>query len=67
MLFTVPLFRRWSARCTSTFDAHDGPAINAGVPMLDTISITSEIANGCSACARGHTSVKQGRKISMPL
>src|SRR5207245_7099523 len=47
-----------------------GQLINAGVPMLDTLSITAEIS-GNSLYRRMwravYTSVKQGKKISMPL
>jgi type IV pilus assembly protein PilC len=47
-----------------------GQLINAGVPMLDTISITGEISG--NVIYRGlwkkvHTSVKQGNKIAAPL
>jgi type IV pilus assembly protein PilC len=47
-----------------------GQLINAGVPMLDTISITSEIAGNAlykRMWRAVYTSVKQGKKISMPL
>ena len=47
-----------------------GQLINAGVPMLDTLSITGDISG--NIIVRGmwkkvHTSVKQGNKIARPL
>jgi type IV pilus assembly protein PilC len=47
-----------------------GQLINAGVPMLDTLSITADISG--NALFRGvwkkvHAAVKQGRKITQAL
>jgi type IV pilus assembly protein PilC len=47
-----------------------GQLINAGVPMLDTISITAEISGNTlyRRMWRGvYSAVKQGKKISQPL
>jgi len=47
-----------------------GQLINAGVPMLDTLSITGEISGNVIFHAmwkKVHTSVKQGNKIAKPL
>ncbi len=47
-----------------------GQLINAGVPMLDTLTITSEISGNKlfeGMWRKVHTSVKQGRKIAEPL
>jgi type IV pilus assembly protein PilC len=47
-----------------------GQLINAGVPMLDTLTITSEISGNKifeGLWRKVHSSVKQGRKIADPL
>ncbi len=47
-----------------------GQLINAGVPMLDTLTITSEISGNkifAGLWRKVHGSVKQGRKIADPL
>ena len=47
-----------------------GQLINAGVPMLDTLTITSEISGNKifeGLWRKVHSSVKQGRKIAEPL
>lgn len=47
-----------------------GQLINAGVPMLDTLTITGEISGNrifSGMWRKVHTSVKQGRKIADPL
>lgn len=47
-----------------------GQLINAGVPMLDTLSITGEISGNQlykGMWMRVHSNVKQGRKIAGPL
>jgi type IV pilus assembly protein PilC len=47
-----------------------GQLINAGVPMLDTISITGEISGNQifkGMWKKVHASVKQGKKITQPL
>jgi type IV pilus assembly protein PilC len=68
---TVPLFKKMFRALYISRSMHTmGQLINAGVPMLDTIAITAEIA-GNSLYKRMwravYTSVKQGKKISMPL
>jgi len=47
-----------------------GQLINAGVPMLDTLSITGEISGNIifqGMWRKVHTSVKQGNKIAKPM
>ncbi len=47
-----------------------GQLINAGVPMLDTLTITSEVSGNKifeGMWRKVHNSVKQGRKIAEPL
>jgi type IV pilus assembly protein PilC len=47
-----------------------GQLINAGVPMLDTLSITGDISGNIifrGMWKKVHTSVKQGNKIARPL
>lgn len=47
-----------------------GQLINAGVPMLDTLAITGDIAGNMlykGMWRKVHTSVKQGKKITAPL
>ncbi len=47
-----------------------GQLINAGVPMLDTLSITAEIAGNAmftGVWKKVHAAVKQGRKITQAL
>lgn len=68
---TVPIIRSmfrslYIARSLQTM----GQLINAGVPMLDTLSITGEISGNVIFHAmwkKVHTSVKQGNKIAKPL
>ncbi len=71
MKLTIPILRTmfrslYISRSLQTM----GQLINAGVPMLDTLSITGDISG--NVLFRGlwkkvHTSVKQGKKISQPL
>jgi type IV pilus assembly protein PilC len=68
---TVPLFKKMFRALYISRSMHTmGQLINAGVPMLDTLAITAEIS-GNSLYKRMwravYTSVKQGKKISMPL
>jgi type IV pilus assembly protein PilC len=68
---TVPLFKKLFRALYISRSLHTmGQLLNAGVPMLDVISITAEIA-GNSIYRRMwrtvHAAVKQGKKISMPL
>lgn len=68
---TVPLFKKmfralYISRSLQTM----GQLINAGVPMLDTLNITSEIAGNClyrKLWQSVSESVRQGKKISNPL
>lgn len=68
---TVPLFRKLFRALYISRSMHTmGQLINAGVPMLDTISITAEISGNLlyRRMWRGvHTAVKQGKKVSAPL
>jgi type IV pilus assembly protein PilC len=68
---TLPLFKKLFRALYISRSLHTmGQLLNAGVPMLDVISITAEIA-GNSIYRRMwrtvHAAVKQGKKISMPL
>jgi len=71
MKLTVPLFKKMFRALYISRSMHTmGQLINAGVPMLDTLSITSEIAGNTlykRMWRAVYTSVKQGKKISMPL
>ncbi len=47
-----------------------GQLINAGVPMLDTLAITGQVSGNKlfeGMWARVHSSVRQGKKIALPL
>ncbi|MCA9287568.1 MAG: type II secretion system F family protein, partial [Phycisphaerales bacterium] len=47
-----------------------GQLINAGVPMLDTLLITGQISGNKlfeGMWSRVHSSVRQGKKIALPL
>jgi type IV pilus assembly protein PilC len=71
MKLTIPLMRAmfkslYISRSLQTM----GQLINAGVPMLDTLSITGDVAG--NVMFRGlwrkvHTNVKQGKKITQAL
>ncbi len=68
---TVPLFRKMFRALYITRSLHTmGELVNAGVPMLDTLAITADIA-GNQLYRRMwravYASVKQGKKISHPL
>jgi len=68
---TVPLFKKLFRALYISRGLHTmGQLINAGVPMLDTISITAEIS-GNQLYRRMwrsvYSAVKQGKKISSPL
>lgn len=68
---TVPLFKKLFRALYISRGLHTmGQLINAGVPMLDTISITAEIS-GNQLYRRMwrsvYSAVKQGKKISAPL
>lgn len=68
---SVPLFKgMFSSLYISRSLQTMGQLINAGVPMLDTLSITGEISGNQlykGMWHRVHSSVKQGRKITGPL
>jgi type IV pilus assembly protein PilC len=68
---TVPLFKKMFRALYISRSLHTmGQLVNAGVPILDTISITADIAGNSlyRRMWRGvFTAVKQGKKISMPL
>ena len=71
MKLTVPILRTmfrslYISRSLQTM----GQLINAGVPMLDTLSITGDISGNIifrGMWKKVHTSVKQGNKIARPL
>jgi len=68
---TVPLFKKLFRALYISRSLHTmGQLINAGVPMLDTIAITAEISGNTlyrRMWRAVYTSVKQGKRISMPL
>ncbi len=67
----VPLFRKMFRALYITRGMHTmGELISAGVPMLETIRITSDISGNTlfeRMWLTVHTSVKQGEKIARPL
>jgi type IV pilus assembly protein PilC len=71
MKLTVPILRTmfrslYISRSLQTM----GQLINAGVPMLDTLSITGDVSGNIifrGMWKKVHTSVKQGNKIARPL
>jgi len=67
----VPLFKKMFRALYITRSLHTmGQLINAGVPMLDTIGITADIAGNVhyrNLWKRVQTAVKEGKKISQPL
>src|SRR4051812_32485770 len=68
---TVPLFKKLFRALYISRSLHTmGQLINAGVPMLDTLQITAEIAGNTMyrrMWRAVYGAVKQGKKISMPL
>jgi type IV pilus assembly protein PilC len=68
---TVPLFKKLFRALYISRSLHTmGQLINAGVPMLDTISITAEISGNAlyrRMWRAVYSAVKQGKKISQPL
>jgi type IV pilus assembly protein PilC len=68
---TIPLFKKLFRALYISRGLHTmGQLINAGVPMLDTISITAEISGNQLYRRMWRTvysAVKQGKKISSPL
>ena len=68
---TVPLFKKLFRALYISRSLHTmGQLINAGVPMLDTLSITAEISGNViyrRMWRAVYGAVKQGKKISTPL
>jgi type IV pilus assembly protein PilC len=68
---SVPLFKKLFRALYISRSLHTmGQLINAGVPMLDTISITADISGNTlyrRMWRAVYSSVKQGKKISQPL
>ena len=68
---SVPLFKKLFRALYISRSLHTmGQLINAGVPMLDTISITAEISGNAlyrRMWRAVYSAVKQGKKISQPL
>jgi type IV pilus assembly protein PilC len=68
---TVPLFKKMFRALYINRSLHTmGQLINAGVPMLDTLSITAEISGNAlyrRMWRQVYGAVKQGKKISAPL
>src|SRR5687768_14897151 len=71
MKLTVPLFKKMFRALYISRGLHTmGQLINAGVPMLDTISITADISGNVwykRMWKSVYTGVKQGKKITYPL
>src|SRR5918993_1970175 len=67
---TVPLFKKLFRALYISRSLHTmGQLINAGVPMLDTISITADISGNVlykRMWRAGYAAVQQGKKISPP-
>jgi type IV pilus assembly protein PilC len=68
---TIPLFKKMFRALYISRSLHTmGQLINAGVPMLDTISITADISGNVlykRMWRAVYAAVKQGKKISAPL
>jgi type IV pilus assembly protein PilC len=68
---TIPLFKKLFRALYISRSLHTmGQLINAGVPMLDTISITADISGNTlyrRMWRAVYAAVKQGKKISAPL
>ena len=67
----VPLVKKLCRALYITRSLHTmGQLTNAGVPILDTLTITADIAGNVhyrKMWRSVHTAVKQGKKISLPL
>lgn len=67
----VPIFKRMFCALYISRSLHTmGELVNAGVPMLDTLSITGEISGNRlfkRLWRSVYSSVKQGKKIAQPL
>jgi len=68
---TVPLFKKMFRALYISRSLHTmGQLVNAGVPILDTISITADISGNIlykRMWRAVYSAVKQGKKISQPL
>jgi type IV pilus assembly protein PilC len=68
---TVPLFKKMFRALYISRSLHTmGQLINAGVPMLDTISITADVSGNTlyrNLWRAVYSAVKQGKKIALPL
>jgi type IV pilus assembly protein PilC len=68
---TVPLFKKMFRALYISRSLHTmGQLINAGVPMLDTLSITADVSGNAlyrTMWRSVYSAVKQGKKISQPL
>jgi type IV pilus assembly protein PilC len=68
---TIPLFKKMFRALYISRSLHTmGQLINAGVPMLDTLAITSDISGNTlykRMWRHVYGAVKQGKKISAPL
>jgi type IV pilus assembly protein PilC len=68
---TLPVFRKLCSCLYISRSMHTmGELVNAGVPMLDTISITANISGNTlfkHMWRQVYVAVKQGKKISAPL
>lgn len=68
---TMPIFKKLCSCLYISRSMHTmGELVNAGVPMLDTISITANISGNTlfkNMWRQVYVAVKQGKKISAPL
>lgn len=68
---TIPLFKKMFRALYISRSLHTmGQLINAGVPMLDVISITAEVSGNAlyrNLWRQVYVAVKQGKKIAAPL
>jgi type IV pilus assembly protein PilC len=68
---TIPLFKKMFRALYISRGLHTmGQLINAGVPMLDTLSITADVSGNIlyrTMWRSVYSAVKQGKKISQPL
>jgi type IV pilus assembly protein PilC len=71
MKLSIPLFKKMFRAMYISRGLHTmGQLVNAGVPILDTISITADISGNVlykRMWRQVHSAVKQGKKISHPL
>lgn len=71
IILTLPVFRKLCRCLYISRSMHTmGELVNAGVPMLDTISITANISGNTMykrMWRQVYVAVKQGKKISTPL